>query len=290
MTVSPPVGQDAEASTAKPLPHRKPAVVAAAAVLSAAGLTAGIVAVVGGLHPSAVPPQPPPGPQEAGGVIDTVPADGAEAAEQADLHADERPSPASRETASADPLPEWLDNISAASGVPRRALLAYANAQLRLMEEQPRCRISWPTLAAIGEVESKHGTYAGGKVGPDGRTTVDIIGIPLDGSNNTVAIGDTDGGDLDGDTRWDRAVGPMQFIPTTWEQWGADADGDGRANPHDIDDTALSAARYLCAEGRDLTDQEDWWRAVLSYNQSESYARDILDIANRYAADAARAT
>nr|WP_221308261.1 lytic murein transglycosylase [Nocardiopsis mwathae] len=252
-------------------------------------MTVGIVAVVGGLSPSAAPPQPPPGPQEAGGVVDTVPAEAADAEEQVGVLADERPSPAEQQPAtSADPLPEWLDTISEASGVPRRALQGYANAQLRLMEEQPACQVSWPTLAAIGEVESRHGTYAGGEIGPDGRTTVDVIGIPLDGTNNTAAIPDTDGGELDGDPVWDRAVGPMQFIPTTWEQWGADGNGDGRANPHNIDDTALTAARYLCAEGRDLTDQDDWWQAILSYNRSETYVRDVLDIANRYAADAAR--
>ncbi|RCV49905.1 lytic transglycosylase domain-containing protein, partial [Marinitenerispora sediminis] len=179
--------------------------------------------------------------------------------------------------------PEWLDRLATATGIPPRALQGYAAAQLRLLDERPDCQVSWPTLAAIGYVESRHGSYTGGEIGADGRTTVDVIGIPLDGTNRTAAIPDTDGGRLDGDSEWDRAVGPLQFIPATWARWGADADGDGRADPHDIDDAALAAARYLCADGRVLTDGADWQAAVLAYNRSDAYAADVLAEANRYA-------
>ncbi|GAB3701767.1 lytic transglycosylase domain-containing protein [Nocardiopsis oceani] len=180
------------------------------------------------------------------------------------------------------PGEEWLDEVSESSGVPRRALEGYASAQLVLDADQPACQLSWPTLAGIGYVESQHGTYAGGELGPDGNTTVDIIGIPLDGTNNTQAIPDTDGGELDGDTEWDRAIGPMQFIPGTWSTWGESLDG-GDPDPHNIDDAALSAARYLCARDRDLSSTTDWETAVLSYNRSGSYVNDVLAYAHAYA-------
>ncbi|MFD0800740.1 lytic murein transglycosylase, partial [Streptomonospora algeriensis] len=216
--------------------------------------------------------------------IDTVPAGTGPAQEQGgDPAADDRPSPDPEQTVGADPSPEWLDTVSEATGMPRRALEGYARAQLTLVDEQPGCLISWPTLAGIGQIESGHGTAAGGEIGADGRTTEEVIGIPLDGSRNTAAIADTDDGALDGDREWDRAVGPMQFIPTTWEKWGADADADGDADPHDIDDAALAAARYLCADGRDLTSDTGWWEAILSYNDSRSYGDDVLDAADRYA-------
>ncbi len=45
---------------------------------------------------------------------------------------------------------------------------------------------------------------------------------------------------------YDRAVGPMQFLPGTWGRWGSDGDRDGVSDPQDVDDAALAAARYLC--------------------------------------------
>jgi membrane-bound lytic murein transglycosylase B len=166
--------------------------------------------------------------------------------------------------------------------VPRRALEGYASAQLVLDADQSSCQLSWPTLAGIGYVESRHGTYAGGELGPDGNTTVDVIGIPLDGTNNTQAIPDTDNGELDGDTEWDRAIGPMQFIPSTWDRWGESLEG-GAPDPHNIDDAALTAARYLCGNGRDLTSANDWESAILEYNRSSAYVSDVLAYAHAYA-------
>ena len=45
----------------------------------------------------------------------------------------------------------------------------------------------------------------------------------------------------------DRAVGPMQFLPASWARYGADGNGDGVRDPHQLDDAALAAAAYLCA-------------------------------------------
>nr|WP_240947596.1 lytic murein transglycosylase [Planosporangium mesophilum] len=97
-----------------------------------------------------------------------------------------------------------------------------------------------------------------------------------------MAIHDTDGGRLDGDRTWDHAVGPMQFIPSTWGQYGADADGDGVADINDIDDAALAAARYLCAGNRNLTVAGDWWAAIMAYNAVQAYIQDVFNAANDY--------
>ncbi|TDQ51415.1 lytic transglycosylase domain-containing protein [Actinorugispora endophytica] len=266
------------ARTASP---RRPLLLAGAALVAVLGATGGILGAVRVATEAATPPGLPPGPGERGGAVDTVPGTAAGADGRSPL-ADVHRSPSARSTAGGETVsPEWLDRVSDDTGIPRRALQGYAGAQLRLMEEQPGCRVSWPTLAAIGEVESSHGTHAGGEIADDGTTTVRVLGIPLDGTRGTAAIPDSDGGRLDGDTEWDRAVGPMQFIPETWAIWGTAADG-GDADPHDIDDAALTAARYLCADGRVLTTSDGWWAGILSYNRSEEYGNDVLDVAGDY--------
>ncbi|EID55912.1 lytic transglycosylase domain-containing protein [Saccharomonospora xinjiangensis] len=180
-------------------------------------------------------------------------------------------------------LQEWADRLAPAVGVPPRALLAYGNAELIVADELPGCGLSWSTLAGIGRVESDHGRHGGAVLGDDGRPSRPIIGIALDGSPGVKAITDTDGGVLDGDAKHDRAVGPMQFIPSTWSLVGVDASGDGRADPQQIDDAALSAAFYLCAHGRDLATGDGWWDGVLSYNHSVDYGRTVFGLAEHYA-------
>lgn len=179
-----------------------------------------------------------------------------------------------------------LAATAARVGIPERALAAYASAALHVREERPGCGLTWITLAGIGWHESHHGSFRGAQLLPDGSLTEPLVGIPLDGGPNVRAIPDTDGGRLDGDTTWDRAVGPMQFIPSTWARWATDANGDGVADPQHIDDAALAAARYLCASGGDLTQTDHWARAVRSYNRSDAYVRGVLDAANTYAARA----
>ncbi|GGH51041.1 hypothetical protein GCM10010921_30230 [Microbacterium album] len=178
--------------------------------------------------------------------------------------------------------PEWAAGMAAATGIPERALVAYAAAHLTVSAEQPSCGIGWNTLAGIGRIESGHGSHGGAVVGEDGWVLPRILGVPLDG-NGVMAIRDTDGGAWDGDTVWDRAVGPMQFIPETWSRWGADGDGDGIADPNQIDDAALAAARYLCASGP-MTSVEGWRAAVFSYNHLDEYVDAVAAAANQYAA------
>lgn len=183
----------------------------------------------------------------------------------------------------ATPTAEEMRTVSRATGIPSRALAAYVAAAQTAAENVPDCRIAWNTLAGIGSSESSHGAFGGATLAADGVAAPLIIGVALDGTGGNRAISDTDGGELDGDVQWDRAVGPMQFIPTTWATWGADGDGDGVRNPHDIDDAALAAALYLCDAGDDLSASEGWSKAVLTYNNSGSYARKVARTATTYA-------
>lgn len=179
---------------------------------------------------------------------------------------------------------DWVSRNASATGIPERALAAYALAHVSIAETEPECGLDWTTIAAIGAIESGHGSHGDSVLHDDGRVEPAIIGRALDG-DGVAAIRDTDGGALDGDATWDRAVGPMQFIPSTWEQWGIDADGDGVADPSHIDDAAHAAASYLCASGP-MTSAEGWRAAVFSYNHDDDYVDKVATIANGYAASA----
>jgi len=185
-------------------------------------------------------------------------------------------------------LTAWADRVSVKTAIPARSIVAYAEAELSLRVSDPACNMTWATLAGVGRVESHHGRYGGSRIGADGTLAPPIIGIPLDGSPGVLAIPDTDGGRLDGDAQWDRAVGAMQFLPATWERWGERAGNDGAApDPQDIDDAALSAAGYLCASGGDMSSAAGWWEAVLTYNESVKYGRNVFSGADAYARAAA---
>lgn len=179
----------------------------------------------------------------------------------------------------------WVAETSDETGVPERALQAYAGAVIALGDLLPECNLGWNTLAAVGYVESRHGTYNGSTMDADGLVTPAILGPVLDGTIYN-EIRDTDGGTLDGNVTWDRAVGPLQFIPSTWAGSGHDGDGNGDITPHDIDDAAFTAALYLCATADgNMEDPAIWRQAIASYNPSTSYAIAVAKAANRYAAD-----
>jgi membrane-bound lytic murein transglycosylase B len=165
---------------------------------------------------------------------------------------------------------------AAGLGLPMVVLDAYVRAERRMAAERPSGGIEWETLAGIGRVESRHGTFGAQGVTQSGQTVGRVIGIPLDGENETLEILDTDGGVLDGDVEFDRAIGPMQFIPTTWQRFARDGDANGAADPHNLYDATLSAAEYLCRGRANLQSRGPLAGALLSYNNSNAYVSTVL--------------
>ena len=176
-----------------------------------------------------------------------------------------------------------LELPAEATGIPLTSLEAYGNAAEIQRQQHPECGLGWTTLAGIAARETKHGRHDGASVAANGDVRPKIRGPQLDGTNGNLEIRDTDKGKLDGDTVYDRAMGPFQFIPETWQRYGVDANGDGKADPDNIDDAALSAARYLCvyADG-DMTTPEGWEQGVHAYNNHTAYVLDVRNYANAY--------
>lgn len=173
-------------------------------------------------------------------------------------------------------------SASSTNAIPAAALAAYQRAETVINSADPSCNITWQLIAAIGRVESDHGRYGGNVLNDDGVATPGIYGPELNGKNGTKAISDTDAGVYDNDTEFDRAVGPMQFIPSTWQVVGVDADDDAARNPQDIDDAALAAAVYLCSGDGDLSTVVGQRAAVYRYNNSQAYVDLVLRIMNAY--------
>ncbi|MFC9251043.1 lytic transglycosylase domain-containing protein [Amycolatopsis thailandensis] len=179
------------------------------------------------------------------------------------------------------PLPLPADELpNGPLGIPVTALAAYRNAADILIAEQPGCHIDWALIASIGRIESNHAR--GGYVDAKGNTLEPILGPQLNGAGPFAAIPDTDGGKYDGDTVWDRAVGPTQFIPSTWARYASDGNGDGESNPNNIFDAALGTGRYLCSGGLDLSKPDQLRAAVFRYNNSDTYVNTVLIWAEAY--------
>lgn len=102
--------------------------------------------------------------------------------------------------------------------------------------------LPWPVVAAMGKLETDHNR----------------------------APGTSEAG----------ATGPMQFLPATWEQFQADGDGDGVADIDDEEDAIAGAVRYLCASGGE--DPATLRDAIFTYNQSEEYVAQVLEVAGSY--------
>lgn len=162
------------------------------------------------------------------------------------------------------------------------ALDAYHRAARTVHEEDPACGVRWWAVAGISRVEGHHGTYGGAELDTRGDTSKPIIGIQLNGTNETRAIPDSDGGALDGDPHFDRAVGPMQFIPQTWQRFRSDGNEDGTATPFNLYDATLAAARYLCRASRGLDADPGLRTAYFSYNHSDAYVEQVLAHARAY--------
>jgi hypothetical protein len=165
-------------------------------------------------------------------------------------------------------------------GIPGNMLDAYMRATHAVNTALPGCHMEWSLLASIGRIESNHARS--GRVDSTGRTNPLILGPVLNGGG-FAAISDTDGGRYDGDARWDRAVGPMQFIPSTWKGYASDGNGDGETDPNNIYDASIGSAKYLCSGGMDMAVPQQRATAVFRYNHSDSYVRTVLDWAVAYA-------
>lgn len=188
----------------------------------------------------------------------------------------------------ADAFATWAVNLSGPLGIPVTALEAYGYAEWVVTQTRPTCKLRWTTLAAIGRITSDHGRTGERALDDQGSLRPVLIGPALDGKDKRLKVPDTDGGALDGDTVWDRAVGPMQMVPADWRSSGVDADGDELANPQDIDDAALSAAYLLCGIGRDLSTVADWKAAVNGYHDMAQHLDKVFEVAEDYAALSAR--
>ena len=182
-----------------------------------------------------------------------------------------------------------LDLVAAAalvhpSDISHLLLDAYQRAADAMAVRRPDCKVRWTALAAIGRVESNHGRWRGTRAALNGDLWPVILGKPLDGTNNTRHIADTDAGEYDGDSVVDRAVGPMQFIPSTWTRVQLDGNGDGIANPNNVYDATLTAAEYLCRAARagPLETDEALRPAFFSYNRSEAYVERVLSLSHHY--------
>ena len=267
------------------------------AARSGLGLIAvGLACMIGGLvwlfagaasgarHPSADPspdpavtmtqqPQAGPAPQTAAAVPEST-----SGTPETDPASAVKSSPTPQQ--SSESLTAWATDISAATGIPARAVQGYGYAELVLQSENPGCHLDWNTLAGIGMVESDQGRYGGASLAADGTETKPVIGPALNGTDGRRNLPAVDDGALTGDPVYDHAVGPLQLLPETWYQY-ADPD----TNPQNIDAAAVAAGRYLCADGRNLATAAGWWAAILAYNQSTSYADLVFHYANAYAID-----
>ncbi|GAA3781501.1 lytic transglycosylase domain-containing protein [Streptomyces chiangmaiensis] len=183
--------------------------------------------------------------------------------------------PLNSPTTSPSPSAGTITGITGDSeaGIPATVLDAYKKAAAELRQSKPGCNLPWQLLAAIGKVES--GQARGGRVDAEGTTYSKILGPVLDG-NGFAHIKDTDNGAYDGDGAYDRAVGPMQFIPSTWAWAGRDGNGDGVEDPNNVYDAALAAGHYLCRADRDLSVKSDRNAAILGYNNSQDYLNTVL--------------
>ena len=180
--------------------------------------------------------------------------------------------------AAAQPPTSVVNHVDAL-GIPPIALSAYRNAERIMAASAPGCGLSWSLLAGIGRIESMHAH--GGATDGRGTAVRPIYGPVLDGTlpGNEVIVQSSAAGRVS----YARAVGPMQFLPDTWARYGADGDEDGVADPQNLYDSTLAAARYLCSGGQDLREPLQAISAVLRYNKSMPYARNVLGWADAYA-------
>jgi membrane-bound lytic murein transglycosylase B len=177
------------------------------------------------------------------------------------------------------PPPSVVVNSPGALGIPTIALSAYRNAERIMAASDPGCGVSWNLLAGIGRIESMHAN--GGATDARGTAVPPIFGPALDGTlpGNAIIVQGT----IAGRVVYARAMGPMQFLPGTWARFASDGKGDGVADPQNVFDSTLAAARYLCSGGLNLRDPSQVMAAILRYNNLMPYAENVLGWAAAYA-------
>lgn len=182
----------------------------------------------------------------------------------------------------ADALSQWASAVGRALNVPEVAIQAYGYAQYVLAQRDQACHVSWTTLAGIGQVESQHGQAGGAVLELSGRSTPPIVGPVLDGQGGRALVRDTDAGAFDGDATFDRAMGPLRLLPSVWQAFAVDADGDGILDPYDLDDSALALATLLCSGSEDLSKAAGWNAAIARYHPGTTYAKSVFTVADDY--------
>jgi membrane-bound lytic murein transglycosylase B len=177
------------------------------------------------------------------------------------------------------PAPSVVVNSPGTLRIPAIVLSAYRNAERMMAAAAPGCGVSWNLLAGIGRIESLHAN--GGATDTRGTAVRPIYGPALDGTlpGNEVIVQSRSADRV----MYARAMGPMQFLPGTWSRYASDGDGDGKADVQNVYDASLATARYLCSGGLNLRDPGQVMAAILRYNNSVAYARNVLGWAAAYA-------
>jgi hypothetical protein len=166
--------------------------------------------------------------------------------------------------------------------IPTAALAAYQRAAAVINLADTRCHLDWELVAALGKVLTDHGREGGSELDDEGVSRPAVLGQRLSGRHGTTRVSDTDAGLFDRDTRFDRAVGPLLLLPAVWSVVNVDADADGRRNPQDVDDAALSAAVLLCAGPGDFRNASHVRSEIRRYHSGAGYTKSVLGVRAAY--------
>lgn len=172
---------------------------------------------------------------------------------------------------------DWSRQRADPYGIPERQLRAYAYAAWRV-EADDECTVGWPTIAAIAQIASDHGRAEGSNVEDNGVTTKALRGLRVM-NMPPVVVPDTDGGSTDNDTVNDVAVGPMQIMPSRWEQYTVAVEKDAKPNPDSIDDASLTTARILCSAGNPAS-PEGWDEGIKRFFYSPEQIKAVHAVAS----------
>jgi hypothetical protein len=140
-----------------------------------------------------------------------------------------------------------LDGPGVGMRIPPRTLAAYRKAERTMAAAAPGCGLSWHLLAGIGRIES---------------TPTDPVAVR---------------------SVYAKATGPKKVPSATWSRFASDGDGDGKSDPHNPFDATLATARHLCSSGLNFHNHAQLLTALLRYNNSLAFAKNVLGWAAAYA-------